>query len=252
MITYTNGRGQFTQAYVKKYVAWLHVLIALCTTQGSHVHTLFLRWYALVVFETEWKNNCNHSHFSQFQIVSHSASTVLIQQEPFSAFYFDGQVPSLQIRITVLFSTDLQTPRTALPGFPATLSVFWNVSTHFFYPCAHLVVASFTRCRLKRRKLNTYRDTHSPSWENGTRQVPSQLPHSDFQSLFDQNTNTLCYWFLKGFDGITRAIMSAFVLHAPCITLWLHQVILDCLSTSVVSLGNISKIMCTEPQTENK
>ena len=147
MITYTNGRGQFTQAYVKKYVAWLHVLIALWTTQGSHVHTLFLRWYALVVFETEWKNNCDHSHFSQFKIVSHSASTVLIQQEPFSALYFDGQVPSLQIRITVLFSTDLQTPSTALPGFPATLSVFWNVSTHFFYPCTHSVVASFTLCR---------------------------------------------------------------------------------------------------------
>ena len=110
---------------------------------------------------------------------SHSASTALIQQVPFSGLYFDEQVPSLQIRITVLSSTDLQTPRVALPGFPATLPVFWNVSTHFFYPCAHSVVASFTRCRLNRRKLNTYRETRLPSWENGTWQVPSELPHSE-------------------------------------------------------------------------
>ena len=65
---------------------------------------------------------------------SHSASTVLIQQVPFSVLYFDEQVPSLQIRITVLFSADLRTPRTALPGFPTTLPVFQNVSTHFFTP----------------------------------------------------------------------------------------------------------------------
>ena len=49
---------------------------------------------------------------------SHSASTVLIQQVPFSGLYFDEQVPSLQIRITVFFSTDLQTPRKAYRGFP--------------------------------------------------------------------------------------------------------------------------------------
>ena len=48
-----------------------------------------------------------------------------------------------------------------------------------FYPCAHSVDASFTRCRLNRRKLNTYRETRPPSWENGTWQVPSQLSHSD-------------------------------------------------------------------------
>ena len=36
-----------------------------------------------------------------------TASTVLIQQVPFSGLYFDEQVPSLQIRITVLFSADL-------------------------------------------------------------------------------------------------------------------------------------------------
>ena len=53
---YTNGRGQFMQVYIKVYVAWLHVLIALWTSQGSHVLTLFLRWYALVVFQTSNRN----------------------------------------------------------------------------------------------------------------------------------------------------------------------------------------------------
>ena len=48
-----------------------------------------------------------------------------------------------------------------------------------FYPCAHSVDASFMRCRLNRRKLNTYRETRPPSWENGTWQVPSQLSHSE-------------------------------------------------------------------------
>ena len=156
----TNGGVQFMQVYVKKNVAWLHVLTTLCTYQGSPVHTLFLRWHAQVVFQTEWKNNCDHSHFSQFQI---SASTVLILQVPFSVLYFDEQMPSLQIRITVLFSTDLQTPRTALSGFSETLPVIWNVSTHFFNPCALSVVASFTRCRLNWRELNTYRGTRPPS-----------------------------------------------------------------------------------------
>ena len=32
-------------------------------------------------FKQEWKNNCDHSHFSQFQI---AASTILIQEVPFS------------------------------------------------------------------------------------------------------------------------------------------------------------------------
>ena len=79
---------------------------------------------------------------------------------------------------TVLFTPDLLTPHTAITSLPATVPVFWNVSTHFFYPCAHSVVASSTRCHLNRRKLNTYRDTRPPSWENGTWQVPSQLSHS--------------------------------------------------------------------------
>ena len=96
-----------------------------------------LWWY----FKQEWKNNWDHPHFNQFQM---TASTVLIQQVSFSGLYFDEQVPSLQIRITVLFSADLQTPRTALPGFPTTLPIFQNVSTHFLYSCAHSVDASFT------------------------------------------------------------------------------------------------------------
>ena len=79
---------------------------------------------------------------------------------------------------TVLFTPDLLTPHTAITSLPATVPVVWNVSTHFFYPCAHSVVASSTRCHLNRRKLNTYRDTRRPSWENGTWQVPSQLSHS--------------------------------------------------------------------------
>ena len=81
---------------------------------------------------------------------------------------------------TVLFTPDLLTPHTAFPSLPATVPVFWNVSTHFFYPCAHSVVASSTRCHLNRRKLNTYRATRPPSWENGTWQVPSQLSHSEY------------------------------------------------------------------------
>ena len=50
---YTNGRGQFMQVYGNKYVAWLHVLITLSTSQESHVYPLFLRWYAQVVFQTK-------------------------------------------------------------------------------------------------------------------------------------------------------------------------------------------------------
>ena len=63
------------QVYVNKYEAWLHVLITLCTFQGSPVHTLFLRWCALGLFQTGMENNCDY--LSQFQI---AASTILIQQ----------------------------------------------------------------------------------------------------------------------------------------------------------------------------
>ena len=130
---------------------------------------------------------------------SHSTSTVLIQQVPFSGLYFDEQVPSLQIRITVLFSVDLQTSRTALPVSPTTLLVFQNISMHFFYPCAHSVHASLTRCRLNRRKMNTYRETRPPSWENGTWQVPSQLSHSE-NCWWNQVQNVIWPWWLCSFD----------------------------------------------------
>ena len=68
---------------------------------------------------------------------------------------------------TVLFTPDLPTPHTAFSSLPAAVTVFWNVSTHFFCPCAHSDVASSKRCRLTRRKLNTYQETRPPSWENG-------------------------------------------------------------------------------------
>ena len=38
---------------------------------------------------------------------------------------------------TVLFTPDLLTPRTAFPSLPATLPVFWNVSTHLFSTHVH-------------------------------------------------------------------------------------------------------------------
>ena len=78
---------------------------------------------------------------------------------------------------TVPFTPDILTPHTAFTSLPATVPIFWNVSTYFFYPCAHSVVASSTRCHRNRRKLSTYRETRPPSWENGTWQVPSQLSH---------------------------------------------------------------------------
>ena len=189
---YTNDSRTIHAGVLQKYVAWLHVRIALWTSQGSHGHTLFLRWYALVVFQTGMEKLLRSFAFQPIsngcKYRSHSASTVLIQQVPFSGLYFAEQVPSLQIRITVLFSADLQTPRRALPGFPATLPVLQNVSTHFYYPYAHSVIASFTRCRHNHRKLITYRATLPPYWENGTWQVPSQLSHS-VQWKFNWNSN---------------------------------------------------------------
>ena len=88
---------------------------------------------------------------------------------------------------TVLFTSDLLTPHTALPSLPVTVPVFWNVSTHLFYSCAHWVVASSTRCHLNRRKLNTYRATRPPFWENGTWQVPSQLSHSASELIWESS-----------------------------------------------------------------
>ena len=76
------------------------------------MHTLFLRWYAPVVFQTRMEKLLWSLAFQPIsnccKYRSHSAGTVLIQQVPFSGLYFDDQVPSFQIRITVLFSTDLK------------------------------------------------------------------------------------------------------------------------------------------------
>ena len=99
---------------------------------------------------------------------------------------------------TVLFTPDLLTPHTVFTSLPATVSVFCNVSTHFFFPCAHSVVASSTTCHLNRRKLSTYRETRPPSWENGTWQVPSQLSHSDYFNI----TCTLKRVFVRSSSGV--------------------------------------------------
>ena len=120
------------------------------------------------------------------QTIAHCKYRVPTLQVPFFICRYlllNIQVPfstrQQAIHGTVLFTPDLLTPHTAFTSLPATVPVFWNVSTHFFYPCAHSVVASSTRCHLNRRKLNTYRETRPPSWENGTWQVPSQLSHSE-------------------------------------------------------------------------
>ena len=138
-------------------------------------HTIFPRWYALTELRTVIKIDRDHSRFSQFQI---AASTVLIYQVPFSDLYFDRALPSLKTRITILLTMYIQTPRSVFPGLPASLSVFGNVFTHFYYPCVDSDTASFTRCRHNRRKLITYSMTLPPSWENGTCHN-----HSQFQYL---------------------------------------------------------------------
>ena len=78
----------------------------------------------------------------------HIASAVLIPQVPFFICRYlllSIQVPfstrQQAIYGTVLFTPGLLTPHTAFPSPPAT-TVVWNVSTHFFYPCAH----SLSRC----------------------------------------------------------------------------------------------------------
>ena len=78
---------------------------------------------------------------------------------------------------------------TAFPSLPATVPVFWNVSMHFFYPSAHSVIASTTRCWLNLWKLSNYRKMVPPSWGNSTWQVPSQLPHSESESMLN-----ICEW----------------------------------------------------------
>ena len=83
--THTNGRGQFLQVYVKKYVAW-----PLCTSQGSHVHTLFLicpcgisNKNGKITVITSISANFNCCKYR-----SHPTGTVLILQVPFSGLYF--------------------------------------------------------------------------------------------------------------------------------------------------------------------
>ena len=73
--------------------------------------------------------------------------TVLILQVPFFICRYlllNIQVPfstrQQTIHGTVLSTPDLLMPHTAFPCLPATVPVFWNVSTHFFYLCAHSVV----------------------------------------------------------------------------------------------------------------
>ena len=113
---------------------------------------------------------------------------------------FNIQVPfstrQQAIHGTFLFTPELLTHQTAFPSLPATVPVLWDVSTHFFYPSAHSVVASSTRCHLNRRKLNTYRETRPPSWENGTWQVPSQLSHSEIKyEVYIPKLSETCFHF---------------------------------------------------------
>ena len=118
-----------------------------------------LWWY----FKQKWKNNWDHSHFNQFQL---TASTVLIQQIPF------------------LFSRYRSLAYILMSGPTNASYILTGVSYNSagipkrFY-ALFLPLCILSRCRLNRRKLNTYRATRPPSWENGTWQVPSQFSHSD-------------------------------------------------------------------------
>ena len=132
-----------------------------------------LWWY----FKQEWRKVLRSLTFQPIsnycKYCSFSTSTVLAQQVPFSGLYFDEQVHSLQIRLTVFFSTykGLAQPYRDSAGIPKRFYAL-------YYPRSHSVDASFTRCYLNRRKFSTYRKRRPPSRENGTWQVPSQLPHS--------------------------------------------------------------------------
>ena len=144
----------------------------------THLFSDYMLWG---YFKQEWKNNCDHWHFIQFQI---AASAVLIQQVPFSFSRYRSLAYILMSRYLLFkFALPFSVARTYKRliqhywGFPR-LSRYSEACLCTFYPCAHSVDASFTRCRLN-RTLNTYRETRPPSWENGTWQVPSPLPHSD-------------------------------------------------------------------------
>ena len=137
-----------------------------------------LWWY----FKQEWKNNWDHLHFNQFQM---TASTVLIQQVPFSFGRYRSLAYILMSRYLLFkfalpFSLARPYKRIVQPyrGF-LRLCRYSKTFLRTFLPLCTLIDALFTRCRLNRRKLNTYRETRPPSWENGTWQVPSQLSHSE-------------------------------------------------------------------------
>ena len=139
-----------------------------------------LWWY----FKQEWKNNWDHSHFNEFQM---TASTVLIQQVPLSFSRYRSLAYILMSRyllfkLALPFSLARTYKRLVQPyrGFLRLCRYSKTFLRTFLTPCAHSVDASFTRCRLNGRKLNTYRETRPPSWENGTWQVPSQLSHSEY------------------------------------------------------------------------
>ena len=142
-------------------------------------------WFISWVYRSTTNVMCNYA-IAYRRSIAHCKYRVFMLHVPFFIcryLFLNIQVPfstrQQAIHGTVLFTPDLLTPHTAFSSLPANVPIFWNVSTYFFYPCAHSVVASSTRCHLNRRNLNTYRETRPPSWGNGTWQVPSQLSHSE-------------------------------------------------------------------------
>ena len=134
-----------------------------------------------------------------------TASTVLIQQVPFSFSRYRSLAYILMCRYLLFkfalpFSLAWTYKRLVQPyrGFLWLCRYSITFLRTFFYPRAHPVDASFTRCRLNRRKFNTYRETRPPSWENGTWQVPSQLSHSEHWELHAERLSLpALYSYLK-------------------------------------------------------
>ena len=153
-----------------KAIVWLRNSIVLIVL-GSYHGSIDLQLTLCATMQSPRRLHIASTAFSCCRYRSLFAGT-------FSLIYKYRSRPVNKSRYRSL-TPDLLTPHTAFTSLPATVPVFWNVSTHVSYPCAHSVVASSTRCHLNRRKLNTYRETRPPSWENGTWQVPSQLSHSD-------------------------------------------------------------------------
>ena len=108
-----------------------------------------LRWY----FKQEWKNNWDHSHFNQFQL---TASTVLIQQVPFSFSRYRSLVYILMSSRYLLFKFALpfslaRTYKRLVQPYRVSYNSAGIPKRFYalcFYPCAHSVDASFMRCRL--------------------------------------------------------------------------------------------------------